>query len=150
MGEHRPLHGATGLSRKNFSKRKSEKRDTWWMMGNFPAAASLGFLPTQPHGTPSVAQKAPHSYPRPWDGVHPNLWDLRLPILPNPQTWDGAHLTLPHRGTLHPTPTSPSPGNQQRRCIPASADADWQEEVRDGPAEETCRAKRESAIPRKT
>ena len=54
------------LSRKNFSKRKSEKRGTWWL-GNSPAAAaraSCAPTPAQPHGAPMVAPKALHSYPK--------------------------------------------------------------------------------------
>ena len=72
------LYGAAGFSRRNFSKRKSEKRDTQGLFGEFSCNSCSSLLPTQPHGAPTVAWKAPRSHWGTRESESPNLWHQRL------------------------------------------------------------------------
>ena len=72
------LYGAAGLSRRNFSKRKSEKRDTQGLFGEFSCSSRSNLLTTQPHCAPMVARKALSPPRSPRENARPNLQDRRL------------------------------------------------------------------------
>ena len=72
--EARPLYGAAGLSRRNFSKGKREKRGTQQLFGEFSCSSHPGLCtpnPAQLWGTPTVVPKALCSCPKPWGECAP-------------------------------------------------------------------------------
>ena len=90
------MYGAAGLSRRYFSKRKSEKKDTWQLFGEFSCSTLSGLLPTQPCSAPVVAQKAPEFTPQApgrvrdwrllgnWPGVWPSVDQEQRKVKPIP------------------------------------------------------------------
>ena len=76
------LYGVAGLSRRNLSKRKSEKRDTRGQFGEFCSSHSSLF-PTQPHlgGVEGPGESAHPGGPQPTSEMPGRVHTMKSPAL---------------------------------------------------------------------